>query len=77
MYELKFSLQAGKFLGKLPATILERIKTKFLEISKDPFRFVEHYEGEYYKIRIGDYRALVDIEQSKKIIWIRVSSLLA
>lgn len=39
---------------------------------KDPFQYVEHFEGDYYKFRIGDYRALVDINPQNQIVWVRV-----
>ncbi len=71
-YEINFSNQATKFIRNLQLDILERIKIKFKEITENPFRFTEHYEGDYYKIRIGQFRALVDIDTEKKIIWVRV-----
>ncbi len=67
-----FSKQATKFLRKLPDNLLRRIKFKFNEIAKDPFRYLEHYEGDYYKFRIGNYRALIDIDLENKVLWIRV-----
>jgi len=33
---------------------------------------VERFEGELYKLRIGEYRALVDIDFEKKVMSIRV-----
>lgn len=72
MYEVKFSSQATKFFKNLQLDKQDRIKVKLKEVSTDPFRFIEHYEGDYYKLRIGDYRALLDIDQQKKIIWVRV-----
>jgi mRNA-degrading endonuclease RelE of RelBE toxin-antitoxin system len=73
MYDdVRFSPQATKFFRKLPVAIQQRIRTKFTEVSKDPFRYIEHYEGDHYKIRIGDYRALVDIDQTRAILWVRV-----
>jgi mRNA-degrading endonuclease RelE of RelBE toxin-antitoxin system len=50
----------------------ERIKSKFHEIAENPLRYAEHYEGDYYKFRIGDYRALADIDFSRRIILVRV-----
>ncbi|MDP3881315.1 MAG: type II toxin-antitoxin system RelE/ParE family toxin [Nanoarchaeota archaeon] len=72
MYKVHFSPQATKFIRKLQRDIKERIKDKFEEIVLDPFRFLEHFEGDYYKIRIGDFRALVDIDSEQMIIWVRV-----
>ncbi len=66
IFQIKFSNQSTKFIRKLDNNLKERIKSKFKEISQDPFRFLEHFEGEGYKIRIGDYRALVDLDFNGK-----------
>jgi mRNA interferase RelE/StbE len=71
-YNIKFSNQASKFFRKLPQHLKDRIKDKFKEVAKDPSRYLEHYEGDFYKIRIGDFRALVDVDNSVKIIFVRV-----
>ncbi len=71
-YEIKFSPQATKFFNSLPKNIQERVKNKFREISENPSRYLEHYEGDYDKIRIGKLRALVDVDNQRKIIWVRV-----
>lgn len=71
-FQVKFSSQAAKFIKNLPLNIKERIKSKFSEVSEDPFRYIEHYEGDYHKLRIGDYRALIDIDFVNKILWVRV-----
>jgi len=71
-YEVKLSNQASKFLKSQDKHIFERLKTG-LEKLRAPFDYVEHYEGkDYYKYRIGDYRALVDIDIVSKIVWVRV-----
>lgn len=71
-YEVEFSIQAKRFLKNLDKELALRILKKFEEIKIDPFRYLEHYEGDYYKIRIGPYRALVDIDKEKHIIFIQV-----
>ena len=42
------------------------------KLEKNPFRYLEHYEGDYYKLRIGDYRALINIDFENKILKIEV-----
>ena len=60
-----------KFLGKLPKNISERIKNKLRVVRKNPFHYLEHYESEdVYKLRIGDYRALIDVDGSRKILFV-------
>lgn len=69
---ISFDKKAVKYLESLPTNISDRIINKFEEIKENPFRYIEHYEGEYYKIRIGDYRALIDIDFKRKILFIRI-----
>ena len=72
-YNIHWSGKADKFLGKLPKEISKRIVNKVNSIKNNPFHFVEHYEGEsYFKLRIGDYRVLLDIDPSAKLIEIRI-----
>jgi len=72
-YEGKFDKKAEKFLFGLSEKEINRIINKFDQIKDNPFRYLEHYEGQdYSKIRIGDFRALVDMDKNNKILWIRV-----
>lgn len=71
-YKIEFSPKAAKEIRSLPKELYKRIKSKFIAISKNPFHYLEHYEGEYYKIRIGEYRALVDIEIHNNVLIVRV-----
>jgi len=71
-YEITFSKQATKLIKNLQLDVQKRIKNKFREISENPFRFIEHYEGDYYKLRIGDFRALIDVDKEKMVILVRV-----
>ena len=62
-----------RFLNKLPKKDALRIIKKFKQLKDNPFRFLEHFEGEgSYKLRIGDFRALIDIDFEKKILFVRV-----
>jgi len=71
-FSIKLSSQAAKFLRKQDAHIAERIKPALQKLS-EPFQYVEHFEGDdCYKYRIGDYRALIDIDTERKIVWVRV-----
>jgi mRNA interferase RelE/StbE len=64
---------ADKFLDKLPSDVALRIIKKLEKVEKEPFRFLEHYEGKnIYKLRIGDYRALIDVDFDRKILFVRV-----
>lgn len=68
-FQIKFSKQAVKFISNLSEDIKKRIKRKFKEVSKNPFRYLEHFEGEdCYKLRIGDFRALIDLNKEKLFV---------
>ena len=68
-FQIKFSKQAVKFISNLSKDIKERIKRKFKEVSKNPFRYLEHFKGEdCYKLRIGDFRALIDLNKEKLFV---------
>ena len=72
-FKIEFSNQAAKFIRNLPDNIKERIKKKFREIAENPFRYLEHFEGEdCYKLRIGDYRSLIDVDFDKQVLFVRV-----
>jgi len=73
MYELRFDTEATDFLNKLPKTIKSRIFNKIISSKSTPFHFYERVRGRSeYKLRIGDYRAIADINQDSKRIEIRV-----
>jgi len=71
-FSISFDNLAAKYLENLPTEISERIIHKLEEIKLNPIRYLEHNEGRYYKIRIGDYRALIDIDFQRKILFIRI-----
>ena len=72
-FQIKWKPKSFKYLKKLPQDIALRIWKKIDELKQNPFRYLEHYEGgDFYKFRIGDYRALIDIDFSKKLLFIEV-----
>ncbi|MEK6936158.1 MAG: type II toxin-antitoxin system RelE/ParE family toxin [Nanoarchaeota archaeon] len=71
-YNIEFSFKSKKFLKSLDKTVSLRIIEKINLLTENPFRYLEHYEGDYYKLRIGDYRALIDINFKEKILIIQV-----
>lgn len=72
-YSLKWNPKPIKYLEKLPKNISIRILEKLDSVKEDPFRYLEHYEGEnVYKLRIGNYRLLIDVDFSNKALIIRV-----
>lgn len=70
-YDVRLSPQVVKFLKKQDAHMYSRLKDGLQKL-KFPLSCVEHFEGSDYKYRIGEYRALLDIDFSRKIVFVRV-----
>jgi mRNA interferase RelE/StbE len=69
MYEIKFGKKALEDWSKLEQGIKERIWNKLQSCKENPFHFLEHLEEiDGYKLRVGDYRAIVDVDKSNQII---------
>ena len=69
MYNLIFEKSAIETLNKLEPQIKERIWNKLQQCKGDPFRFLEHLEEIYgFKLRVGDYRVIVDVDNSANTI---------
>ena len=72
-YTLKWHPQAYKVLNKLPKEVLQRVIGKFDLVIEEPFRYLEHFEGQdLFKLRIGDYRALVKVDFEGKLLLVQV-----
>ena len=71
---MTFSIQWNPgALDYLPKEIIPRIIKKIEGMVETPFRFLDHYKGEkVYKLRIGDYRALIDVDLTFKVLKVRV-----
>ncbi len=64
--------RVDRFIDKLEHPIAERIRKKLRLLRGEPFRFLEHHEGaDVFKLRIGDYRALIDLDTKKRIVYVR------
>ena len=69
MFETVFDEKAIEYLNKLPKEIKERIFNKILSTKSNPFHFFKSLERRNdFKLRIGDYRIIADIDQSSKQI---------
>ncbi len=71
-YEVRYDPSAEKQLEKLPSEITKRIIKKLKGVSGTG-RGIETIKEQMYgfKIRVGDYRVLVDISYNPHIIWVR------
>lgn len=67
--EIIISPNAKKHLKKLPSNITNIILNKLYSIKDDPLRHVERLKGSpLWKLRIGDYRAIIFINTSNGTI---------
>jgi len=69
MYDVIFDPEALEFLGKRDKKLAKRIWDKIMSTKSDPHHFFERLVGRKdYKLRIGDYRAIADVNDSSKRI---------
>jgi len=68
-FKLIFAYSADKELSKLPKSISQRIFLKCQKTKSDPMRYWEKVtDGKEYKLRVGDYRAVADIDFKQRKI---------
>ena len=63
-YKIVWSTKAAKQMERLDRTITKRIYEKVDQLHQNPERYVEklvHYP--YYRLRVGDYRIILDIQR--------------
>lgn len=69
MYELKWDKKALDFLSKLEKDMRDRIWNKLQACKIEPFRYLEHLEEiEGFKLRVGDYRLIIDVDNKANLI---------
>ena len=76
MWKVLLSPDVKEFLKKQDSHIEKRLRKGLEKLQvEDPFHYLEHFEGQYYKYRLGDYRALIDIDFENKILKIQIFTL--
>jgi len=69
LYEIIFSLKAKKQFLKLEKTVQERVIYALERIRIRPEFFVTKLVGDPgYKLRVGDYRIIMDIDKNNLIV---------
>lgn len=69
VFDVEWHPKARKILRKLPPETSKRIVKKIKDAQQDPFRYLEHFEGEkVFKFRIGEFRLLVDVDFENRIL---------
>ena len=70
-YEVTFSDFADKQLSKLPLDVQDRIISTIKRCQIRPYSHVKKLVGsKYFRLRVGDYRVIMDIIDNKLIIHI-------
>ena len=75
-YEVLLSETASKQLKNLPINMQERVRKALSELREDPFRRrpkadIKRLIGpnrSYYRLRVGDYRAMYVVEGTKVMV---------
>lgn len=68
-FALKYDPKALDCLEKLPKDLQKRIADKLSDCKPNPFRFLVRLQGRTdYKLKVGDYRVIADINLGERII---------
>jgi len=69
MYTVIYDEEALQNLEKLEKKIRKRIFEKIFSTKENPFHYFERLTGRSeYKLRVGDYRVITDIDEKTKRI---------
>ncbi len=69
IYDLQYTEKFWKQISKLPKDVQQRTVKKLERCRIRPHAFVKKLvSSPYFRIRLGDYRIIVDIQQGKLII---------
>jgi len=74
MLEVGYSNQTSKFLKKIDKVLLKRLLEKIEELKERPFlhdtKIIKGYEEKIYRVRIGDYRILYEVDHKNNTLGI-------
>ena len=71
MYEIEFTETALRQMKKLEPSVQKRIVSVVERIRVHPDRYVRKLVDEpYYRLRVGDYRVIMDIKRGKMLIMV-------
>ena len=70
-FTIIWSSQTKRILESLEREVASRISKKLESICEDPYRFLTKLINEKaWKLRVGDYRIIIDIDNEKSILYI-------
>ena len=68
-FRVEFSELAAEEFRKLDKPVRERMARKLRTVALDPARYLTRLRSvEAFKIRVGDYRAIVDVDWQQRIV---------
>lgn len=71
-FTVEYSAESLLQLRDMDRAVAKRIINKIESTQNDPHRFFKRLVGRpEYNLRVGDYRVIADIEEGRKIIFIR------
>ena len=74
MFNIEYSNQAVKFLKKADKNLARRILEKIEELKSQPIlhdsKSIEGYKEKLFRVRIGDYRAIYEVDYTNNKIGI-------
>ncbi len=74
MFDIKYSRQAVKFLKSLDKKFVLRILSKIEKLKDEPVghdsKTVEGYREKLFRVRVGDYRILYEVDYKNDLIGI-------
>ena len=74
MFIVEYSQQALKFLKKSEKTLAQRLAKKIEELKTNPVshdtKTIQGYKEKLFRIRLGDYRILYEVDHSNNKIGI-------
>jgi len=71
MYSLVWSPKSQQDLAALEKAIVLRIVNRLEQVKHTPYHFAEHLTDiRAWKLRIGDYRVIMDIDEAEKTIFV-------
>lgn len=73
MWRVLLHPRVHRFLEKQDPTLRNRLEDGLRKLKSDPYRFLETLEGRgAYKFRIGEYRAIVDLDPDRRVVKVQV-----
>ena len=72
-FSIRFTTKSANFIKKLESITKKRIKEKIYKLSENPFpsetvRVESYKEYKVFRIRIGDYRLLYNVDFKDKLL---------